>query len=495
MIPNVWNISKRSSKVVPQTYEIEGQMKRKSSFQMSPTVLQNNYAIDPFKCPKNSDAALDFAKNEKEEKEYDEKIRQLICEQILSNRDDTKIDVGVTLGGLLGGIIFGLLGTSTITLLPSHNVIEKPGHWYEFWIQSVFGFLPLLAADSIYRTSSWMNTDLVKKTKICLKLYFVGVVAATILIFLVYHLWRYVMHFPYPMPFQGMLVAIGTLVTVYVHLWFQFPTALRKNENFRERMKYTFKSLLISATILIQYQLIVVLFLKISQQFQWILALFLPVVRELNLAMMLKLTKKASLCKSWRVECSVTHYLNTRHAMFLSIIIGTVATLEASLIIIGIDVMINLYLCLKLIYLKMGKPETASKQRMILQTIVLNEHVEFVTPIAYFVCFLCAYYGPNGEYIGNIKFGGWGFNAIDDIDQFYENIAKLFLADLSSVILCAVLLWFVCKINLFRAYYQMLNNHWLEISIQTAFIMELVSTIEIELQRQKIQLLFYHLNT
>ena len=495
MIPNVWNISKRPSRVVPQTYEIEGQMKRKSSFQMSPTVLQNNYAIDPFKCPKNSDAALDFAKNEKEEKEYDEKIRQMMCEQILSNSDDTKIDVGVTLGGIFGGIIFGLLGTSTITLLPSHNVIEKPGYWYEFWIQSVFGFLPLLAADSIYRTSSWMNTDLVKKTKICLKLYFVGVVAATILIFLVYHLWRYVMHFPYPMPFQGMLVAIGTLVTVYVHLWFQFPTALRKNENFRERMKYTFKSLLISATILIQYQLIVVLFLKISQQLQWILALFLPVVRELNLAMMLRLTKTASQCKSWRVECSVTHYLNTRHAMFLSIIIGTVATLEASLIIIGIDVMINLYLCLKLIYLKMGKPETASKQRMILQTIVLNEHVEFVTPIAYFVCFLCAYYGPNGEYIGNIKFGGWGFNAIDDINQFYENIAKLFLADLSSVILCAVLLWFVCKINLFRAYYQMLNNHWLEISIQTAFIMELVSTIEIELQRQKIQLLFYHLNT
>merc|ERR1712020_280360 len=148
------------------------------------------------------------------------------------------------------------------------------------------------------------------------------------------------MHCPYPMPFQGMLVAIGTLVTVYIHLWFQFPTALRKNENFRERMKYTFKSLLISATILIQYQLIVVLFLKISQQFQWMLALLLPVVRELNLAMMLRLTKTASQCKSWRVECSVTHYLNTRHAMFLSIIIGTVATLETSLVMIGIDVMI-----------------------------------------------------------------------------------------------------------------------------------------------------------
>ena len=151
--------------------------------------------------------------------------------------------------------------------------------------------------------------------------------------------------------------------------------------------------------------------------------------------------------------------------------------METSLVIIGIDVVINLYLCLKLIFLKMGKPETGSKQTRILQTIVLNEHVEFVTPIAYFVCFLCAYYGPNGEYIGNIKFGGWGFNAIGDIDQFYRNIAKLFLADLSSVFLCAISLWFVCKINLFRAYYQMLNHHWLEMSIQTAFVMELVSTI------------------
>ena len=477
MISNVWNISKSPSEGVSQIYKYMAKYKRKSSYQVSPTVLQNNYAIDAFKCPKNSDAALDFARNEKEEKDFDEKIRKTICEQILLNSDDTKIDVGVTLGGILGGIIFGLLGTSTITLLPCHNVIEKPRHWFEFWVQSVFGFLPLLAADSIYRTSSWMNTDLVKKPKICLKLYFVGVVAATILISSVYHLWSYVIHFPYPMPFQGLLIAVGTLITVYVHLWFQFPTALRKNENFRERMKYTFKSLLISATILIQYQVIVVLFLKISQQYQWILALFLPVLRELNLAMMLRLTKKASQCKSWRVECSVTHYLNTRHAMFLSIIIGTVATLETSLVMIGIDVMINLYLCLKLIFLKIWKPEAASKQTRILQTIVLNEHVEFVAPIAYFVCFLCAYYGPNGEYIGNIKFGGWGFNAIGDIDQFYKNIAKLFLADLSSVILCAILLWFVCKINLFRAYYQMLNHHWLEMSIQTAFVMELVSTI------------------
>ena len=146
-------------------YKCRAKYKRKSSFQVSPTVLQNNYAIDPFKCPKNSDAALDFAKNEKEEKDYDEKIRKTICEQILLNSDDTKIDVSVTLGGILGGIIFGLLGTSTITLLPCHNVIEMPGHWYEFWIQSVFGFLPLLAADSIYRTSSWMNTDLVKNQR------------------------------------------------------------------------------------------------------------------------------------------------------------------------------------------------------------------------------------------------------------------------------------------------------------------------------------------
>ena len=218
------------------------------------------------------------------------------------------------------------------------------------------------------------------------------------------------------------------------------------------------------------------LFLAVAPEYQWVLAVSLPIAREVNLALMLKMSHIASECKSWPVVCSVSHYMNARHALFIAIIIGNVATYETSLLVLGIDFLINIYLCLKLIYLRRNKNKfDVSKQVALIQELVLNEHVEFVMPIAYFICFLAAYYGPNSEYIGNIKYGGMGFKPVTEIDKFYKNITKLFLIDTSSAAICTLTLWMVCKVNLLRAYYQMLKESWLHMAIQTAFLLEFVS--------------------
>ena len=307
-------------------------------------------------------------------------------------------------------------------------------------------------------------------------LYCVGVVAFTISITGVYYVWSYALCYPYPMPFQGLLLAFETLIIMYIQLWFQFPQKLRKDEKFRKRMKYMYHALFISSTIPTQYHLIGIVFIAVPPEYQWALALCLPIVREVNLSIMLRMSRTASECKSWPVVCSVSHYTNARHSMFMAVIIGSVVTYETSLLILGIDFVINIYLCLKLIYLRTNKNSVdLSKQVSLIQELVLNEHVEFVMSIAYFVCFLSAYYGPNSENIGSVKYVGWGFKPLTDISNFYKNITTLFLIDTSSVVICTVTLWMVCKINLLRAYYQTLKEFWFHMAVQTAFLLEFVS--------------------
>ena len=425
---------------------------------------------------KQVDIWTNFVENERKQKKDSEVQRNKIYEDIIKNESITRYVYRFLLFGILGGTTLGLFCTSTITLLPCHNVINEPHYWYEFLIHVVFGYLPLFAAESILKVSSWMNTECVKTMINFLILYFVGVAFSTISISAIYGGWSYICEYPYPMPFQGILLASEILAITYILLWFQFPKYLRRDKCFRKRMKYAFHALLFSGAIPLQYQVIVILFGKVPLQYQWAISLVLPMLREINLAISLKMTQSASETKAWPVVCSVTHYMSARHVLFITIIIGNVATHEASLCILAIDFIINMYLCLKLVYLRRNKPEQLQDQIILIQGLVLNEHVEFVMPIAYLCCFVAAYYGPNGELIGNIKYGNWRFKAVTEVDLFYRNITELFLIDLSSAIICTIILWMACKINLLRAYYQLLKDHWQEMAVQTAFLLEFVST-------------------
>jgi len=169
-----------------------------------------------------------------------------------------------------------------------------------------------------------------------------------------------------------------------------------------------------------------------------------------------------------------------KNALFIAITVGTYATDETSYVMLGIDFLINLYCCFKIIYLhKKYVSEKCEKAGVsaieTIKELVLNEHIELVMGVAYFLCVLIAYYGPNSEQIGNIKFGGWHFTAICDIDTFISNLCFLFFIDTCSAVICAVLLWLICKINIFKAYYLMLQEFWLMMAVQTAFSLQSVS--------------------
>ena len=180
------------------------------------------------------------------------------------------------------------------------------------------------------------------------------------------------------------------------------------------------------------------------------------------------------------MECSVLNYVNPTHALFIAITIGTLATDEALYIILGIDFLMNMYACFKIIYLHRKFSSIAYKGSFnpaieTIRVLVLNEHVELIMGITYWICFMAAYCGQNGDKIGNIRLERWNFKRIPDIDMFCTNLSILFCIDTCSAILCSLLLYVICNINVFRAYYQMLQEFWLLIAVQTALLLEHVS--------------------
>ena len=115
------------------------------------------------------------------------------------------------------------------------------------------------------------------------------------------------------------------------------------------------------------------------------------------------------------------------------------------------DYLINLRLCMKLIFGRETTKVEQEKKIIRLQNLAINEMIEFVAPLVYLVCFVLAYYGPNSYMIGGVRSNYWQYSPQDDIGHTVSYISIFFVVDITSAFICHYLLWKFCKISLFRA--------------------------------------------
>ena len=98
--------------------------------------------------------------------------------------------------------------------------------------------------------------------------------------------------------------------------------------------------------------------------------------------------------------------------------------------------------------------ESKNKQIDAVMSLLFNEAVECIMPIAYCICLLMAYFGPNAELLGNIKNGSWNYNAIEDIGDACYWLILLFIVDLGSLLVCIFLLKVHCDMNILKMFLQ-----------------------------------------
>lgn len=145
----------------------------------------------------------------------------------------------------------------------------------------------------------------------------------------------------------------------------------------------------------------------------------------------------------------------------MAITVGSIATTATSAIIIAEDFLINVFTCLKIVYLLRYKNKINSTMKRaigLLQELTISEMVECRVTPCYLLCFIAAYYGPNAELIGDIKNGYWQYTAVQDVENTIKVISIFWLVDMSSLLICSMLLWVFCKVNLYRSYAALLTE-------------------------------------
>ena len=403
--------------------------------------------------------------------EQDEHIRKYearmkLYKDILLNQTSDTTSLMHIPKGLLG--ILGPLITSMVyTLIPVHNVFEMPQYWYEFPTQLLFGLVHHWAAMILYKCSFYMNITYIQGLKHFLIMFCINGTVLLSTYAAEYLIWTVYLQYSFPFPLNGYVIAATLMVSFYLTLWFRFPSEWRKDESFRKRLLYFLIAITLNQAVLFEYAGITTILLTIPDKYQWIVVAFFPVVREVNLLISRYFARKATNGDITTATIVCCHAINTTHCVFLAYTVGSIATLTSSVIILTEDFLINICLCLWIIYINKKTPDAIERQIDLLQEVVINEIVETMVPILYLLCFTIAYFGPNSALIGNVGSSKWQYQEVEDFGYSFSLVFIFCLVDVCSAIIGAILLWFFCGIKLHRAYVEIQN----EFGIAFSFIL------------------------
>ena len=166
-----------------------------------------------------------------------------------------------------------------------------------------------------------------------------------------------------------------------------------------------------------------------------------------------------------------------RYTMAIAFVIGSYATITTSWVLMLFGFYKDIKLCLQVVWMKIRNQGTVQDQVNKLQNLALNEIVEFHAPLSFFLFVLWTYYSPNGHLFGNIKNSYWQYEEIKNIDQTLLGMGTFFLFDFSTGVICSIILWFLCKINFWKAFVALEKEYLTGFSMILGRTATIVSTI------------------
>ena len=351
----------------------------------------------------------------------------------------------------IGIIVAGFPATFLYTLVPAHNLITHPEFWWEILLHGTgFNTLRSIAFSTI---SSWFtNISQLRKPKtLAISCLFSNLVTTSWLV-IGYYVWTHIFHYQYPIPFVGWHIYGIGIFTILMCFFLKCPKAWRQNHAFKSRMKYFL--ILIHHVILLDIANTVVtqILRRYRNQYQPIIALLLPLNRELTLLFFHKIIRKTTNGDDNGAEIILNYGVTTLHMIWTCYNLGTFTTNVTAWVLMSIDFSLNILLCLRIVWTKVRNGHKINERISTLQELAAYELAEFHAPLSFMFMFIVAYYGPNSELFLNISSTYWGSTPIKDIRDTMDNMAIFFLVDFCSTIVSALMLWYFCKINLWKVF-------------------------------------------
>ena len=403
-----------------------------------------------------------------------ERIENILLNEC--NENPSKTSYAYSLLGMVLGIVFTLMLTS----YPQHYPIGDSKYWYEPLLNIIFTWGPLAAVNLINLCFFCMGINGMSTVKTCFTAYGFGTTTACILQVILYTSWVHGANLPFPMPFHGYITAVLTWYTMNAVFWFQCPKAWRSASLNRKKMLFCVLFLNMTYVAELTYKVVQRSFIVIPKHLHWPLIAVLVIVRELHAGGLCYLGQKAAGYHDLSIEVLATEYGALRHAIFLSVDGASITTNVIAYTILAVDFLMNVFCTLIVIWCDKNRSEkNRERQVKALLNLIINEAVEFMVPISYVITLLMAYYGPNGEILGNIKNSFWQYRAIDNLGDTLKWIAIMFSVDFASLIVSYLLLQYFCKINIFRIYLQIQDQMGHMLGIATGYMIAEVTSFSV----------------
>ena len=367
--------------------------------------------------------------------------------------------------GFLGlvGLIVGSALSSVIVLIPKIGGIDQPSHWYRYSILYSIGVgFGLSINFGLVQPSYWMGLNFFQSWKPFVSRFFIVSVSLFVSNASCYAIWTSWLEQNYPMPLNYFLCNTISFSIMQATLWIYIP---KSDEQRRVALYWKFwLSQVIIVFCFWEYLGMGLALTNIPIDYQWVLAIVFALIREINQGILARVCCRISGRNRDLVKISAWHWMAAVNAFFLTVAMSSVATAITSYMILAIDFFMNVLLCIQVIWkFKKNKSVLNDEIMLDLNELVLNEKLETVIPLGYCLCYLMAYYGPNKDILGNIK--------ESDVEKTMKVTALLFFLDVSSLFVSSLLLWFICKINLFKVYIRSQKELWWIMASQEAYLL------------------------
>ena len=385
---------------------------------------------------------------EKEQHEWKKNVRGQFFKKILSN-GLIELDWTKHFFYTIATIVICGVAPFPLTLIPVHDVINYPGFWYESPLQ-MFIWTIWAGFAYPYIAGFLMNIDYIHGARCYLTSVAFSVGTYYLVFFIYFFVWTHVLHINFPMPFHAYIAVYCTCMACITVVYFSFPLNWRTNGRLRRRLIFLVVYFLYNLLVLIQYNFAAKLLINYQHGFQPVAALSYIFIRELNAWATRKLICGMASGDETGAQAFGSLVVGIRYTMQVCYTLGTIATMETEIFLVGFDFAWNIYVCLNIIWVNKRRPEDVEQQNCLLQELAIAELTEFVSPLSFSIAFILAYYGPNGHLIGNIMAAIWHYEAIEDAPGYLKTVLMFFLVDFGSTVVSLVLLWFICKINFLK---------------------------------------------
>ena len=363
---------------------------------------------------------------------------------------------------------------ATQSLIPRHNSIYYPNYWYETTILAAVVGSSLLTMRSMLEFVILTKEKSLVSISVGLKMFAIIFLSITCIFILSRVCWTSLMGLQHPMPFLGIcsFFVAWFLFICALRFGIVFPSELRMNDVFRHKIR---KYLMFDAWWLIisfQTDLLSFGFKIITGYTQCLFALLIPLVKEMNKKILVKLMTKLVGNNDEKANVLLSGRLNIHFALFVAIRMNGAEDFTIASVVF-VDFVLQSMMVFQIIKLEQqvttdgeeGNIMYMKKQKEVLK-LLMAEFTEGLVPICYAIAFAMAYYGPNAYLTGNVLSDIWQYEKVKNIKRLFYIQGTLFGID----VLCVVMnTFFVSKfgnVDLPKQFCKLINTYWVLFSIQ-----------------------------